>query len=322
MKIAPDGTQSIFAAGTNNFYGLAFDRAGNLFASAYSAGIIYKFTPDGAQSAFNNPSNACQAYSLTFDGAGSLFADCANVIYKFTPDGSSSTFATTSTPSRIPSAEAFDSAGNLFVTAWIWIYTPSFYPEDVVSKFAPDGSSRDFTTPGGYGGSYGMAFDAAGEIIYSDFAQGNIYRFTPDGQQSTFASGLNRPACLAFDNYYGNLYEADQGSGDIHKFAPDGTQSTFVTGLNGPTGLALIPSVTTPNITASPRSAPQLTIQSAGNNSVQISWPSAAGNNYWTLCRHQQNLFATNSWDIVTNPPVLVGTNFVVTEPCASTACF
>ena len=66
---------------------------------------------------------------------------------------------------------------------------------------------------------------------------GNIYEFTPGGVQSTFASGLNYPAGLAF-NSAGNLFVADIGSGNIYEFTPGGVQSTFASGLNTPEGLA------------------------------------------------------------------------------------
>jgi hypothetical protein len=71
---------------------------------------------------------------------------------------------------------------------------------------------------------------------------------------------------------------------------------------------------------AMPPPPPQLTIQTGANNTVQISWPAAAGN-YWTLCR-QQGINATNAWTVVTNQPALLGSNYVVTNYCASSAAF
>ena len=321
LKIAPDGTQSVFASGTNNFYGLAFDRSGNLFASAYSNGIIYKFTPAGAQSAFNGSSNAGQAYSLAFDSGGNLFADCGNVIYRFASDGTASTFASPSP--NYPSAEAFDTAGNLLVTASFYDPNHSYAPEAIIYQIAPDGSSRTFASPGGTVWAYGATFDAAGNLYvgYGPLVTGrggDIVRFAPDGSTSTIASGLNRPGGLAFDAD-GNLYEADTGSGNIYKFAPDGTQTTCVTGLSGSVGLAIAPVVTTPDPAPQSPSPPQLSIQLT-NNTVHISWPRAAGTN-WTLCC-QRGACGNTGWTAITNPPALVGTNYVVTEPCAANACF
>ncbi len=61
-------------------------------------------------------------------------------------------------------------------------------------------------------------------------------RFTPAGARSTFATGLNGPHGLVFDQT-GNLFEADYNSGNIYKFASDGTRTTFASGLNNPANL-------------------------------------------------------------------------------------
>src|SRR5437773_1465996 len=66
---------------------------------------------------------------------------------------------------------------------------------------------------------------------------GHIYKFTPGGARSTFASGLSDPRGLASD-IAGNLYVADFGDGNIYKFTPKGLRSTFASGLNGPSDLA------------------------------------------------------------------------------------
>ena len=70
----------------------------------------------------------------------------------------------------------------------------------------------------------------AQNLFESDYGSGQINEFSPGGSQSTFASGLNQPVGLAFNNA-GNLYEADANSGNIYEFTPAGTQSTFASGL-------------------------------------------------------------------------------------------
>ena len=81
----------------------------------------------------------------------------------------------------------------------------------------------------------GLAFDRSGNLFVADVERGSIFKLTPDGSQSTFASGL-APLDLAFDPS-GNLFVA--GSGDtIFKFAPNGTKSTFASGLSVLSGLA------------------------------------------------------------------------------------
>jgi sugar lactone lactonase YvrE len=70
----------------------------------------------------------------------------------------------------------------------------------------------------------------------NDGQTGVIFEFTPDGTQSTFASGLSNPQGLVFDSS-GNLFVADSGA--IYKFSPDGVRTTFALGLSGPIGLAI-----------------------------------------------------------------------------------
>jgi sugar lactone lactonase YvrE len=76
----------------------------------------------------------------------------------------------------------------------------------------------------------GLTFDAAGNLFESHGHA--IFKFTPEGTKSTFATGLKNSSSLVFDTK-GNLFVSDTGSQSIYKFAPDGKKSTFVTGIRG-----------------------------------------------------------------------------------------
>src|SRR5439155_1350426 len=89
----------------------------------------------------------------------------------------------------------------------------------------------------GLNGPFGLAFDSSGNVFEGDTGSNTIFKFTSDGTGSTFAPGLSGPVGLAFDSS-GNLFETDHGSGTIFKFTAAGTKSIFASGLSGPSGLA------------------------------------------------------------------------------------
>ncbi|HEY3663744.1 MAG TPA: hypothetical protein VGL24_11370 [Chthoniobacterales bacterium] len=85
----------------------------------------------------------------------------------------------------------------------------------------------------------GQVSAAPGDLYVSDLASNSIVVYKPDGTPSTFASGLDSPQGLTFDQL-GNLFVVDGGSGSVFKFSPDGlTKTTVATGLNSPVGVAL-----------------------------------------------------------------------------------
>ncbi len=76
---------------------------------------------------------------------------------------------------------------------------------------------------------------AAGDLYVAEATGGGVvYRFTPAGKRSTFASGLYQPVALAFD-LAGNLFVGDSGAGitpqpsTICKITVDGTVTTYAT---------------------------------------------------------------------------------------------
>jgi sugar lactone lactonase YvrE len=89
----------------------------------------------------------------------------------------------------------------------------------------------------GLGAPFGLAVDGSGNVFEANFNDGTIFKFSPAGVKSTFASGLNGPIALAFDAS-GNLFAADSVANVIFKFTPAGVKSTFASGLNMPVALA------------------------------------------------------------------------------------
>ena len=97
-------------------------------------------------------------------------------IYKFNPNGVRSTFAS---GLSYPYALAFDSAGNLFVTAWGNSGVAGY-----VYKYTSGGVRSTFAA---LGAPLGLAFDSSGNLLVMDEYSGNIYKFTPGGVRTVFA---------------------------------------------------------------------------------------------------------------------------------------
>jgi hypothetical protein len=246
-KFTPDGVRTTFALGVNSA-GMVLDKVGNLFVADYSSDSILKFTPDGLRSIF--ALGLSSPHNPVLDGAGNLFVldggggggNAPQAIYKFTPDGVRSAFPASDLYYVV--SPVVDSAGNLFVAD---------YSSDSILKFTPDGVRTTFASGSGLlqGGlliwSTRLACDSAGNLfvsVYGDGVKGGgiggpgpvVYKFTPAGVRSTFASGLNAPLDLVFDSE-GNLFVADDTvtdssetkvfPGAIYKFTPHGNRSTL-----------------------------------------------------------------------------------------------
>ena len=71
-----------------------------------------------------------------------------------------------------------------------------------------------------------LTFDDKSNLFVLDKGSSSILKFTPDGKQSTFASGLTDSVDLAIDRG-GNLF-VSASNGTIFKFTPDGTKTSFL----------------------------------------------------------------------------------------------
>ena len=76
---------------------------------------------------------------------------------------------------------------------------------------------------------------SAGDLYAVDYFQSTIFKYSPSGTRSTFATGLQYPSVIAFDKA-GNVYvgEGDSSSSGVNritKITAAGSRSTFVTGI-------------------------------------------------------------------------------------------
>jgi sugar lactone lactonase YvrE len=175
-EFAPNGTSSTFASGLDGPADLVFDKNGDLYETDESSGNIYEFTPSGVRSTFASGLVAPLALAIDRDNNVYVGIGATNSILEITQGGAQSTFATGVTPYAL----AFDASGNLFEsdggpydTAHIYKFTSN----GTRSTFASGQANMDF-----------LAFDSAGNLYASQYANGYIVKFTPMGAESDFAS--------------------------------------------------------------------------------------------------------------------------------------
>ena len=255
------------AAGFADPFGLAIDRAGNLFvADAGDNNRIVQVAPSGAitilagqregfadgagpAAAFHTPS------ALAIDSAGNLVvADTGNhAIRKVTPAGVVTTLAGNGQPGYSdgagsaarfngPVGVALDKDGNVFVADTYNDRIRRITPDGMVSTVAGDGVPGDldgaalaarFDTP------TALVVDEAGDVLVADTQNGAIRKITLAGVVSTLARSpldaeqplMRRPGSLAL-THDGFLYVGDLARGRILQVSPDGQ-------LRGLTGIGI-----------------------------------------------------------------------------------
>lgn len=99
-----------------------------------------------------------------------------------------------------------------------------------------------FTFASGFSNPLGLAFNPTGDLFVANGQDHTLYKISPGGTVSTFATGLGFPQVVVCDTS-GNLYVDDSGTdkvgtGFIYKLTPAGVRSTFASGLSQPEGMA------------------------------------------------------------------------------------
>lgn len=96
-------------------------------------------------------------------------------------------------------------------------------------------------------GTGGVEVDSDGNIYCSDFGRSLssppgtlVYKVTPDGSSSIFASGLVGASGNTFGPD-GNFYQSNIGGGSVSSITAAGQVSTFVTGMSSPVGIVFDP---------------------------------------------------------------------------------
>jgi outer membrane protein assembly factor BamB len=183
-----------------------------------------------------------------------------------------------------------------------------------------DGAFLGVLIPPGRGGLTGIAGLALGEdgnIYVSSRDRNAVLRF--DGTTGAFqgdfvtpgSGGLENPGGLAFGPDH-NLYVTSRNTGSVLRY----------NGLSGAFMDAFIPPHTggmrSASYLAFSSPAPRLTIRKEANLII-LSWPSAFTNFSLTA---SPSLQLSNSWSLVRQEPVVIGSEFVVTNSANGPAAF
>ena len=111
-------------------------------------------------------------------------------------------------------------------------------------------------------GTGGLEIDDQGNVYLGDYGETlggdpgtTIYKITPDGSQSIFASGLAGAAGNTIGPD-GSFYQSNFQGGKISKILADGTKSDYATGMSSPSGLVF-------------DDARNLYVANCGNNSIK-----------------------------------------------------
>ncbi len=228
------GTQTALpVSGLRNPFGIAVDKAGNIFVSDPPNRQVVKLAPgSGAQTTVGSGLSAPQG--LAVDNAGDVFiADTFNSQVVELPVGGGAQ-TTVGTNLGQPTGVAVDAKGDVFIADG---FTVLEVPSGCRSSTC---QIKLNATP--FPGLAGIAADAVGDVFIANQGINNVIEIAADGAQTTIATGLNHPTGLAVDAQ-GDVFVADTSNSGIVEIPAGCTSSTFqitvVTGLSSPVGVAV-----------------------------------------------------------------------------------
>ncbi len=200
VKIAPDGTQSVVAAGLWPI-GVAVDGAGNVYATTTSNSLV-KITPSGSQTTLS--SNFVTPTQVAVDRNGNVYvADFgAGQVDEISAEGAFSVLVG-NFPS--PSGIAADKEGDVFLT------------RANSNQVFEDGGGQLRTVPGaGLNAPTSLAVDTSGNLFIADSGNNRVVELPAGGgQQFTVLSGV--ASTVIGVDAAGDLFVSDQNTNHVLK---------------------------------------------------------------------------------------------------------
>jgi sugar lactone lactonase YvrE len=115
------------------------------------------------------------------------------------------------------------------------------YDGGLVYQVFPDGTRKVYTS--GYARPNSIAFDSAGNLYVGDYIRSTIYKVTPDGTKTPFATlSGNTVAVDAAGLVFATGFHFSQPETDVWKYTRDGLPLSFASGLHSATDLIFDPS--------------------------------------------------------------------------------
>jgi len=178
--------------------------------------------------------------SYLFASVNGNTQNLGGAVFQYTPPGAQTTFAPgLSRPRGLAIYQ-----GNLYV-ATNTVDPVTGNAQESIVKVSASGVQTLFATFSNVNfAAEGLAIDGAGNVfvlafdLTSPVLASTIFKFTPDGTESTFATDLADPRGIAFAPS-GDLLVAElkaAAPGDILKFSTNGSQTVFASGIGQPQG--------------------------------------------------------------------------------------
>ncbi len=256
-----DGTGS--AARFNEPFGIATDRAGNVYVADSRNSAVRKITPTGMVTTLGGDLGTfTSGVAIDSDDNAYVAVIGDDTIRKITPAGVVTTLAGTAGVSghadgrtaasfHYPAGVAIDSMGNLFVADFGNNTIRKITPAGVVTTLAGTAGKKGAADGTGAAARFNLpmavAIDSARNVYVADSGNNTIRKITPAGVVTTLAGSAGiegdadgtgtaarfyQPNGIATDSA-GNVYVADTCNHAIRKISPAGVVTTWVGSTEG-----------------------------------------------------------------------------------------
>lgn len=206
---------------------LTADTAGNLYASNYLQGGVYKIVPGGSPIIYA-PGISGAAGSV-LDATGKLFVASYTDgnIYQVPAGGGNATLFAALGAAAGPAGLAMDTAGNIYAAC----SGSQSAPVSLIKKITPAGVISNFATGSAttWYSAGSLAFDPEGNLYVSGFANSKLYKLTPDGSTTTLLATLpGAGTVLGYLRYQdGYLYVTQPADNKVYRVDLQGNATVF-----------------------------------------------------------------------------------------------